>query len=85
MADVVLLEYTFMFDPSETWGHIYQFEESFAAYLKTIGFQATVVKSVDGGNGKRILMIAKAKPMEVAPLEEIKQGSKKVTVGEKKK
>lgn len=77
MENMALLEYTFLFDPVETWQHLYQFEESLASYLAKIGFEAQVVKSVDGGNGKRVMIIKKKQSIVVTGEDKLPVGRPK--------
>ncbi|MBU1092551.1 hypothetical protein KJ836_02700 [Patescibacteria group bacterium] len=59
---IALLEYQFLFDPSETWSNLYQFEADLAKFFLQKGLEANVIKTVDGSNGRRILLIER-KPM----------------------
>lgn len=79
--EVAFLEYAFMFDPSETWSNLYQFEDALAKYFDECGLEAVVVKTVTGQAGKRILMLNK-KPM-IERVEEPKKKEKQISVGEK--
>lgn len=50
--------YTFFFDPAQTtWAHEYQFEQSFAKYLESIGLEA---QNVDAGSEKVYYISKKA-------------------------
>lgn len=62
---LVFLEYTFMFDPSESWQHLSQFEQDLANYFKAVGFEAEIIQSIGGQIGRRILLISKMK--EIMP------------------
>lgn len=62
---IALLEFSVMFDPAETWAHMYEFEASFANFLKFIGLEAEVMMPVGMGT-KRVLFIRKIE--EVSPL-----------------
>lgn len=59
MKNMVILEYLFMFNPNQTWGHLYEFEKSLAEFFNSKGMEATVVKTVDGVQGRRMLVISK--------------------------
>lgn len=59
MKNAVFLDYTYVFDPSDTWSHLFEFEETFAAYLKTIGFEAIKVKRSEGQQGRGMMIIQK--------------------------
>ena len=60
---VALLEFSIMFDRRETWSHMYEFEATFAAYLKSIGLQAEVMMPVGQGT-RRIISISKIPEIE---------------------
>jgi hypothetical protein len=57
MADIVFLEYAFMFDPSETWGHLYQFEEDLFKFFDDKGLEVSKISSISGQSGKRVMLI----------------------------
>lgn len=59
MNEIVLLDYTFMFDPTDTWQHLSQFESDLADAFKSLGFEAQVIKSIGGQPGRRALLIKK--------------------------
>ena len=59
---LVFLDYTFLFDPSATFFHLYEFEGRFSKFLASEGFEAEVLKSIEGSLAKRILYITK-KPL----------------------
>lgn len=61
MKNAAFLTYRFLFDPSETWSNLYQFESSIVKYFESLGFEAQVVKTIEGAAGGRILMISKKK------------------------
>lgn len=56
-----MLKYSFIFDPAETWAQQYEFDASLAAYLKTLGFEAELVKTGDEKSTDRLLIINKSK------------------------
>lgn len=55
----VLLEYLFFFDPVNTWQHLSQFEGDFAKFLIEHGMEAEFVNAINGGNGRRVVLIKK--------------------------
>lgn len=67
MKDIAFLEYAFLFDPTETWSNLYQFEQMLGKYFDTLGFDATIVKTVEKGAGKRILFITKKQTIVAQP------------------
>jgi hypothetical protein len=55
---IVFLEYTFMFDPAASWSSLYQFEDQLGKFFGDRGFDAELIKSVEGQpGGKRILYL----------------------------
>lgn len=55
---MAFLEYMFIFDTAEAWQHLYQFEDDLAKFFKERGFEATIVKTIEGqASGRRILAI----------------------------
>ena len=65
--EYVFLEYTFLFDPNDTWDSLQDFEKSLGKFFGNEGYEARIVKTVEGQTGKRILMIEN-KPDEIKPL-----------------
>ena len=65
MKNIALLDYLFMFDPGETWSNLYQFEGDIMKFFEERGLMVTIVKTVDGGTGRRIMLIEK--PEEKVP------------------
>ena len=58
MKRIVLLDYTFMFDPSALWPSLSQFESSLIEYYAAHGCEVSIVET--GGNtGRRVLQINK--------------------------
>jgi len=55
----VLLDYMFLFDPANTWQHLYQFEQDLAKFFKSHGFESEIIKNVEGQTSKRLLYIRK--------------------------
>ena len=57
MKKLAFLEYTFMFDPNDTFTSISEFERQFAVFLATKNMQAEIVNTVGGAPGKRVMLI----------------------------
>lgn len=55
----VILQYTFLFDPSQAWSHLNQFENDLADFFAAQGLEANVIPSVKGQNGVRIMELSK--------------------------
>lgn len=70
---IVLLEYNFMFDPSESWQHLWQFEQDLSNFFNAHGFEAQIIKTIEGQSGKRVLFIKK-KGLPIVTGEPEKQG-----------
>lgn len=58
MTSLAIIEYMFMFDPSNTWQQGSQFEKDLADFFAANGFQCEVVET-KGGSTKRVLVITK--------------------------
>lgn len=71
---IVVLEYTFMFDPTDTWQHLSQFEQSLNKFFDENQFEATVLNP-SGEQNKRLLFIRSKVSRVVA--EATKQGRPK--------
>ncbi len=59
MSNIALIQYAFLFDTSEAWTNLYQFESTLVKYFETVGFDAEILKTVEGARGMRILMLKK--------------------------
>jgi len=62
------LEYAFIFDPAETWAHLYEFEGDLAKFFDEHGFEAEVLQTVSEQSGRRVFVIKKKETM--IPTEE---------------
>ena len=62
--EVAILEYTIIFDPSETWAHLSDMERDLAEFLKLKGLQAQIVSPLNSPT-KRVLYLSKL--VEVVP------------------
>ena len=58
MKSLAFLEFTFLFDPSETWESISTLEKDLASFLETKGLEAEVIMPA-GINNRRVLFIRK--------------------------
>ena len=63
-ANPVLIEYAFMFDPADTFAHLFQFEQSLAKAFETMGLEAHIVKGIDGQCGRRVLLLKPKEEMD---------------------
>jgi len=66
----VFLDYTFLFDSNDTWQHLHQFEGDLSKFFAERGFQAEVIKTVEGQIGKRILLIKRIDDFDKFPEKE---------------
>lgn len=57
MNELAYLEYIFMFDPKATWQHLFQFEQELSKFFNEHDKEVIVLKTVEGGQGRRILYI----------------------------
>ena len=67
-ANYVVLEYLFMFNPEETWNSLYAFETALSKSFAEHGVEAIIIKSIEGQQGKRVLLLQKKETLE--PLTE---------------
>lgn len=57
---MVALTYTFIFSKSANlWNHVYQWENDLADFFAANGLEAEIVKTVEGSNGGRMMIIKK--------------------------
>lgn len=76
MKDAVMLEYAFLFDPTDTYQHLYQFEKDLAKFFSEHGMEARILTPMGGYQGRKILLIQKAlTPVEVEMPKPPKPGS----------
>lgn len=59
---IALLEYTFMFDPTNTWQHGTQFEKDLGDFFAAHGFEANLVET-RGNSNRRIFYIERIQAM----------------------
>jgi hypothetical protein len=55
--NLVMLDYTFLFDPTGTYSNLFQFEQDLAKFFKDGGFEMQTIKTLEGGLGRRIAYI----------------------------
>ena len=55
--EFAFLEYGFIFEPNDTWGHIRDFEIDLGKYFNEKGYEAVVLNPVSGYEGKKFLLI----------------------------
>lgn len=56
---IAYLEYTFMFNPTDGWAHLAEFERDLSRFFESEGFDAQILRSVEGLHGRRILYLSK--------------------------
>jgi hypothetical protein len=56
---IAFIEYAFMFDTETGWQHLYQFDEELSKFFGERGFEAQIIKTVEGQGARRILYIKK--------------------------
>ena len=76
MKGMEFLEYIFIFDPSTTWSHLYDFEKDLADFFASKGFEAETIRSIKGQLGKGVLYVKKKDKVEQRVLDRIKQAEK---------
>ena len=57
------LEYTFVFDPFQTWSSMRDFDDELGKYFKSIGCQAEVMDAMTGYSGKKLIYISTVKDL----------------------
>lgn len=70
MKKLAILEYSFLFNPENTWSTGYDFEVDLSVFFKTHGFNAEIVETT-GNSGKRIICLSK-----MDKLDEMRSSSK---------
>ena len=68
---LVFLEYSFLFDPDETWNNLHAFESDLAKFFNEHGTEAIVIKAVEGAPAKRILYIKKTEELQPLGLKDM--------------
>ena len=60
---LTFLEYTFMFDGTNPFNHLYEFETALGKFFDEHGLMAENIKSVEGNLAKRIMYITRKPDM----------------------
>ncbi len=63
MKNTVFLDYTFLFDASEAFTHLYEFEKALSDFFVAYGMEAKVLKTIEGASGRRIIVLTKLAPI----------------------
>jgi len=65
---LAFLDYTFVFNPSETWSHLHEFEADLARHFRQVGLDAEIVRGM-GSSGRTMLFVKPSnKPgVEITP------------------
>lgn len=58
MKNIAILDYLFMFDPTEGWSNGFYFERDLADFFAAHGFEARIVEST-GGLSRRVVWLSK--------------------------
>lgn len=67
MKNLTLITYSFLFDPTTTWSHLYEFEKSLSDFFAAHGMEAEVIKTVDGAMGTKVLAITRIQTIVAPP------------------
>lgn len=79
MKQIAACTYTFVFDPAETWAHLYEFEKSLAKYLEADKMAMKIIEPMGAGIAGKMIHIY---PIEtIAPPIAPKTPSKNRTGG----
>lgn len=54
---LALLEYLFVFDPTQTWGHFHEFESELAKFFEQRNLEAKAIETIAGSPTRRMLLI----------------------------
>jgi hypothetical protein len=85
MNKIAVLNYFFIFKPSETWDSGSKFENDLADFFKSKGYQAQILETV-GGTGTRSFWISKNDKLKIPTPSPMKQkfvGDKLKELGKK--
>lgn len=58
MKNIAIIKYTIIFEPTETFSSGYQFENKFAKFFESEGFEAQMIEP-SGGSGERAIFLNK--------------------------
>lgn len=75
MKNYSFLEYNFMFDSSDAFTNLYEFESALVDFFSTRNMEAEIVKTVEGQFGKRILLIKRKEHDDVIVMDKSPQSS----------
>lgn len=65
--NIVFLQYTFLFDPVNTWQHSSEFENQLAEFFAQYGKDMEVIKSIGNTQTQKMVLITN-KPSPVMPV-----------------
>lgn len=54
-----MVDYTFEFLNDPPFSNVYEFEKIFSDFLATRGLEGQTIKALDGGQGRRVILITK--------------------------
>jgi len=72
--DLVMLEYAFIFEPSNTWQTLSQFEDDLAKFFAEEGKQAQVISPIGGYKGRKIILITQQNRITPPPINTAQPG-----------
>lgn len=67
------LTYHFIFDPAETWAHLYEFEGSLASFFDAHGLEAVIPEGYDENSKEKFVFIQKRTSLEIPPTEKVEE------------
>lgn len=53
------LQYSFIFNPDNSWSHVYQFEKDLSDFFRSKGFEAELMKQVEGSSNQKVFLVKK--------------------------
>lgn len=75
MTELVFLEYSFIFDPKETWEYLADFEKDLQDFFGSYGLEARTMKAIETSESKRIVLITRVAPSPLPLTEHKKEDS----------
>jgi hypothetical protein len=63
MVKLTFVDYTFMFDGTNPFSHVFEFDTALGKFFDAHGLQAENIKSVEGSLAKRVIYITKKPDM----------------------
>jgi hypothetical protein len=79
---MVFLKYNFIFDSSDTWSNLSEFENTLAKYFEEHDMEAKIIQTVSGQVGDRLMLISRCEPKPNVDMP--KENTTPIVVSQKK-